>query len=75
METNFPAQLYTSRGKYKVQVTLDDVPGWISYFDPEQRERVIIGLDARLALAKHGWLFSDFWQPMQKIHRLFGSTS
>jgi len=61
METNFLAQLYTGRGKYSVHVTLSDIFGRISYFDPEQSETVIIGRDARLALAKHGWFFSDFW--------------
>ncbi len=60
METNYPAQLYTSRGKYSVEVTLDDVPGIISYFDPEQRETVITGREARLSLGKHGWFFSNF---------------
>lgn len=60
MATDFAAQLYTSRGKYSVQVTLDYHIEEISYSDPEHPERVIIGWDGELALIKHGWVFSDF---------------
>ena len=61
MEVKFPAQLYTGSGKHGVEVTLNTIPGTITYFNPEQRETISIWRNAKLELGKHGWFFSDFW--------------
>jgi hypothetical protein len=61
METNFLAQLYTSREKYSVDVTVNDTFGTMHYYDPEQGATVIFGKDATLLLLNHGWVFSHFF--------------